>query len=131
MLKKLVATGIVLLLAGSIALAETVRGMLNKIEDDKITVTVREKGKKGKGTEKTFDLAKKVKHSKIKGKDEFEDSSMKALKATLEENKKGTFVILEVEDGKVTEIKHGAFKKRKKKEPTETETEKKKKSKDD
>jgi DNA integrity scanning protein DisA with diadenylate cyclase activity len=118
MLKKF-GCAIAVLMVGSFALAETVRGIITKAGDDEITVTVRVKGEK-KGESKTYKISKKTKILKMKGKDDTEDSTLSALKEAIEKSKgrrKGAFATLEVTDGKVTEIKYGGGRggKRKKK----------------
>jgi len=117
MLKKF-GCAVAVLLVGSIALAETVRGVITEVKDDEITVTVRKKGEK-KGEKKTYKIdAKKVKVLKMKGKDDSEDSSLKALKEVIEKSTgkfKGAFASIEVDGDKATEIKFFSFGKRKKK----------------
>jgi len=118
MLKKF-GCAIAVLLVGSVALAETVRGIITEIKDDEISVTVFKK--KGQEPEKkTYKIdAKKVKVLKMKGKDDSEDSTLKALKEVIEKSKgkrKGAFASIEVKDGTATEIKFFAgFGKKKKK----------------
>jgi len=120
MLKKF-GCAVAVLLIGSIALADTVRGLITKIGDDEITVSVFKK--KGEEPEKkTYKISKKTKVLKMKGKDDNEDSSLKALTEAVEKSSKGkgkfkgTFALIEVDDGKVTEIKYFAgFGKKKKK----------------
>jgi len=119
MLKKF-GCAIAVLLVGSVALAETVRGIITEIKDDEISVTVFKK--KGQEPEKkTYKIdAKKVKVVKMKGKDDSEDSSLKALKEVISKSKgkfKGAFATIEVKDGTATEIKFRTFggKKKKKK----------------
>jgi hypothetical protein len=119
MLKKF-GCAVAVLLVGSIALAETVRGVITEIKDDEITVNVFKK--KGQEPEKkTYKIdAKKVKVVRAKGKDDTEDSSLKALKEVIAKSKgriKGAFATIEVKDGTATEIKFRTFggKKKKKK----------------
>jgi hypothetical protein len=116
------AGAIAVVLVGSFALAETVRGVITEVKDDEIAVTVfKKKGKKG-GEKKTFKIdAKKVKVEKVKGKDDSEASTLAALKKAIEDRKDskfpGVFATIEVDDGKATEIKYrtGFGKKKKKK----------------
>jgi hypothetical protein len=114
----------VLLMLGTVALAEPVFGRITKIEDGKITASV---GKKGEREDKTFSYdAKKLKvfkgvgFNKKEKKAEKEDSTLDALKKAVEGGKgkfKGTFAILEVEDGKVSEVTFFQFRKKGKKKP--------------
>jgi len=117
MLKKF-GCAIAVMLVGSIALAETVRGIITEVKDDEITVTVRVKGEK-KGEKKTFKInAKKVKVSKMKGKDDSEESTLSALKEAIEKSKgrrKGAAAVIEVKDGTATEIKFGGGRRKGKK----------------
>jgi len=120
MIRKFVGASVVLVLVGTIALAETVRGTITKITDDEVTITVREKGKKGKGESKTFKLTPTAKVLKMKGKDDTQDSKLSDLKKAVEEGgKRGVFGSIEVKDDKVTEIKYGGGGRRKKKADTE------------
>jgi hypothetical protein len=113
MLKKFIGA-LVLVLVGSIALADTVRGIINSVDDDKtITVTVRKKGEK-KGEKKTYTLSKDTKYFVIKGKDDKEKSSLPKLKETLKDSK-FVFGSLEVDGDKATEVGYGTFKKKPKK----------------
>jgi hypothetical protein len=121
MIRKFVCASVVLVLVGTIALAETVRGTITKVTDDEVTITVREKGKKGKGEAKTFKLTATAKVLKVKGKDDTEDSKLSDLKKAVEDGgKRGVFGSIEVnDDKKVTEIKYGGGGRRKKKADTE------------
>jgi hypothetical protein len=114
MLRKFVCASVVLVLVGTIALAETVRGTITKVTDDEVTITVREKGKKGKGEAKTFKLSATAKVLKMKGKDDTEDSKLSDLKKAIEDNKRGVLGSIEVKDDKVTEIKYGTLRRKKK-----------------
>jgi len=109
MLKKF-GCAVAVMLVGSIALAETVRGVVSEVKDDSITLTVRVKGEK-RGEKKTFKIGKKVKVSKMKGKDDAEDSTLSALKEAVEKAGKGrrggVRASVEVKDGTATEIKYG------------------------
>jgi len=114
MLKKF-GCAVAVLLVGSIAMAETVRGIITEVKDDEITVNVRVKGER-KGEKKTFKInAKKLKVLKMKGKDDSEDSTLSALKEAIEKSKgrrKGAFATIEVKDGTATEIKFGGGERR-------------------
>jgi len=116
MMRKFVCASVVLVLVGTIALAESVRGTITKITDDEVTITVREKGKKGKGESKTFKLTATAKVFKIKGKDDTEDSKLSDLKKAVEDGgKRGVGATIEVnDDKKITEIKFGALRRKKK-----------------
>jgi len=114
MLRKFVGATAVLLLASSFALAETVQGLVTKIEDNKVTVLVgRKKGDPGK--EMTYDLAKDAKIFRLKGKDDKEDAKAgditKAIEASTAKTK-GVIATLEVSDGKVTEIRFRSLRKK-------------------
>jgi len=86
MLKKF-GCAVAVLLVGSIAMAETVRGIITEVKDDEITVNVRVKGER-KGEKKTFKInAKKLKVLKMKGKDDSEDSTLSALKEAIEKSR--------------------------------------------
>jgi hypothetical protein len=120
MIRKFVCASVVLVLVGTIALAESVRGTITKITDTEVTITVREKGKKGKGEEKTYKLSPTAKVLKMKGKDDTQDSKVSDLKKAVEEGgKRGVLGVIEVKDDKVTEIKYGGGGRRKKKADTE------------
>jgi len=114
MMRKFVCASVVLVLVGTIALAESVRGTITKITDDEVTITVgRKKGEKG--TEKTYKLSTSAKVLKMKGKDDTQASELKDLKKALEDNKRGVLGVIEVKDDKVTEIKYGTLRRKGKK----------------
>jgi hypothetical protein len=121
MLRKFLCASVVLVLVGTIALAETLRGTITKVTDDEVTITVRAgKGKKGKGKEQTFKINAGAKVLKVKGKDDTEDSKLSDLKKAVEDGgKRGVTATIEVnDDKKVTEIKYGGGRRKKK---TDTE----------
>jgi len=106
MLKKF-ACAMAVALIGSIALADTLRGVITAVNDDKtISVTVRVKGEK-KGEKKTVKIGADTKYFKVKGKDDKEKSSLSDLKAALEKAKRGVGASLEVTDGTATEVSFG------------------------
>jgi len=114
MLRKFVCASVVLVLVGTIALAESVRGTITKITYDEVTITVgRKKGEKG--TEKTYKLSATAKVLRMKGKDDTQDSKVSDLKKAVEEGgKRGVLGVIEVKDDKVTEIKYGGGRRKKK-----------------
>jgi len=107
MLRQFVCAAAVLILGGSIALAETVRGTITKIDDKEVTIIVRKKGEK-EGETKTFALATDVKHFKRKGKDDKEAITKTDFTKALEDSKNKLPASIEVnDDKKVTEIRVG------------------------
>jgi len=122
MIRKFAGALIVLVLVGSIAMAETLRGLITKVDKtDGVTIVVREKGKKGKGEPKTFKLAKTFSVLKMKGKDDSEKVELSVIQKAIEDSKgktKGVNGTIEVTDDKVTEIKYGGGRRKKK---TDTE----------
>jgi hypothetical protein len=123
MIRKFAGALIVLVLVGSIAVAETIRGLITKVDKtDGVTIIVREKGKKGKGEEKTFKFAATPTILKMKGKDDSEKVELSVIQKAIEDSKgktKGVAGVIEVEDGKVKEVKYGGGGRRKKKADTE------------
>src|SRR5262245_60682089 len=114
MLRRYVCAAVVVLLVGGIALADTIRGLVTSASDKEITVTVREKGKKGKGTEKTLKVTKKTEVLKRKGKDDTETSSIDALKEAIDNSKgkvKGVRAVIEEDGGTATKITFGGRRK--------------------
>jgi hypothetical protein len=114
MLRRYVCAAVVVLLVGGIALADTIRGLITSASDKEIKVVVREKGKKGKGTEKTLKVTKKTEVLKRKGKDDTETSSIDALKEAIENSKgkvKGVRATIEEDDGTATKITFGGRRK--------------------
>jgi hypothetical protein len=114
MLRRALCAGFVLLAVGGIVLADTIRGVITAANDKEITVNVREKGKRGKGTEKTFKVSADTKIFKAAGKDseptkvsssDFQKAVKDASKA--EGRRKGVFATLEVEGENVTKITYG------------------------
>jgi len=125
MLKKFVGAAIVMILVGSVALAETVTGLITKASDKEITVQkykAGEKGKKGKGEPDGDPIKIKVTSATKIGKrvgfkkdtepetvaaDDFVKLVTKAADA--EKGPKGVFAKIEVEDGKATSITFNTF----------------------
>jgi len=64
MIRRGFAAFAVLFVLGGFVLAETYEGRVTKFDKDELTITIREKGKKGKGTEKTLKVDKDVKITK-------------------------------------------------------------------
>jgi hypothetical protein len=109
MFRRSLAAVVVVLVVSSFVFAETVRGIVTKISDTEVEVTVRKDKDDKEGTKKTYKVTKDTKFMIKKGKDaEAKESSLgdittaveKASKA--EKGPKGQFATLEVEDGKVT-----------------------------
>jgi hypothetical protein len=127
MLRRCLSATVVMFLVAGLILAAEYRGTLTAIEDGQVKITVREKGKKGKGEEKTFKLAKTAKFVK-KGKDaetDIEDGA-KGVTKMISESKgktKGVPVTITTEgEGdkeRVTKITVTAGGKRKKKKDAE------------
>ena len=101
MLGKIVCSVAVLCLSLGVALADEMKGVIEKIDKDKLTFT---EGKKG-AEAKTYDLAKDVKVFRFKGKKD-KELDPDGLKAEPLPNlpKGGVFAVVNVVDGKVTEI---------------------------
>jgi hypothetical protein len=115
MLKKFIGA-VVLVLVGSIALAETLRGVITAVEGDKVSITVRKKGEK-KGEKKEFTLAKDAKIFLVKGKDDKEKKDVSDLKKAIADSKGGKGVIAsvevtDVEKGPITEVNYGGKRKK-------------------
>jgi hypothetical protein len=118
MLKKFVGAAIVMVLVGGVALAETINGVISKIDKEKKELTItsfkkNDEGKFEKGDPKTIKYGTDTKVFKGKGfkKDaEPDDSTLDDLttavsKAAKGEGKmKGVFATVEVTDGKATKI---------------------------
>jgi hypothetical protein len=116
MLQKFIGA-VVLVLVGSIALAETLRGTITAVDGDKVSITVRKKGEK-KGEKKEYTLAKDAKIFLAKGKDDKEKSDVSALKAAIEKSKggkgvQGSVEVTDVEKGPITELTYRAMRKKK------------------
>ena len=105
MFRNLAAAAIVLAVSLGLAMADPVKGRITKIDGKKITVMVGAK-KDAKGEEKTFEAAADVKVSKKAGKDGEKTALTGGLGAAELKNidEKGVGAVLEVTDGKVTEI---------------------------
>jgi len=105
MLQKFIGA-VVLVLVGSIALADTIRGIITKATDKEVTITPFKKGEKG--DEKTFKITDKTTYAKMmgfKGKaEDIDKDGLKVLKEAIEKNKKGVFGSIEETDGKATKI---------------------------
>ena len=112
MLRRSLAAVVVVLAVGSFVFAETVRGIVTKISDKEVEITVRKDKTDKEGTKKTYKITKDTKFVTKKGKEET-DSSLgditKAVEkaAAAEKGPKGQFATLEVEDGKVTKYTAG------------------------
>src|SRR6478672_9418759 len=115
MLRRSLAAVVVVLVVGSFVFAETVRGIVTKISDSEVEITVRKDKEDKEGTKKTYKITKDTKFfvgAKKKG-DEPKESSLgditKAVEkaAAAEKGPKGQIATLEVEDGKVTKYTSG------------------------
>jgi len=104
MFRRGLAAFAVLAVIGGFALAENYQGLITKVEDGKVTITVRKKGEK-KGEEKTFKMAKDANIMNGAGKDKDPTSSTeKELKEAIEKGftikdktTKGAFARIETE----------------------------------
>jgi hypothetical protein len=120
MLRKF-ACAVAVLLVGSIALAETIRGVITAVDKEKgVTITPFKKGEKGEA--KTYPFAGTYTISKVKGKGKDAEKEKIELSAFTKEVEKasdskfkGLFGSVEVTDGKVTAINYGGRGKGKKK----------------
>ena len=115
MLRRYVCAAVVVLLVGSIALADTLRGLITSASDTEVKISVRKKGEKGKGKVHTVKVNKKTEVFKAKGKDDTEKSSIDQLKEAIENSKgkvKGVFGSIEEDDGTATKITYFQLKKR-------------------
>ena len=101
MLQKTVCAVAVLCFGFAAAVADEMTGVINKIDNDKLTFT---EGKKG-AEAKTYDLAKDVKVFRFVGKKQ-KELDPDGLKAEPLPNlpKGGVIAVINVVDGKVTEI---------------------------
>jgi hypothetical protein len=101
MLRRVVCAVAVLGLGVGVVLAEQMAGVITKIDKDQLTF---KQGKKG-AEAKTYDLAKDVKVFRFKGKKE-KELDPDGLKAEPLPNlpKGGVFAVINIVDGKVTEI---------------------------
>jgi hypothetical protein len=104
MLRNILCAVALVALSLGLAMADTVKGRITKIDGGKVTVDGIGAKKGEKGESKTFDLAKDVKVSKKENK---ETSALEGgLKNEMLKDlgKKGVGATLEVNDNKVTEI---------------------------
>jgi len=116
MLKKF-ACALAVMLIGSVALAETVRGIITSATSTEITITpFTGKGKEAKkGEEQKIKVHKDAKVHKAKGKKDKDDSSIDDLVAAIKKTDgKGVFATVEVEDKKATSITYRTFGRKKK-----------------
>jgi len=98
-----IVSAVVALCVSSVALADELKGVINKIDADKVTFT---EGVLMKGVEaKTYDLAKDVKVFRFVGKNQ-KEVDPDGLKAEPLPNlpKGGLLAVINVVDGKVKEI---------------------------
>ena len=99
MLRRCLSAALVLFVLTGFVFAETYRGIITKIDDKEVKVTVRKKGEK-EGVEKTFKVSKDVKISKIgkKGDEPTEvkvDDFTKLVEKASESKRKGVFAKIE------------------------------------
>jgi len=122
MLRRCLSAALVLFVLTGFVFAETYRGIITKIDDKEVKVTVRKKGEK-EGVEKTFKVGKDVKVMRRKGKDaEPETMTVSDLEKAIEKASttkfKGVPATVETEGAgaaeKVTKITITGFGKRKK-----------------
>jgi hypothetical protein len=118
MLRRYVCAAVVVLLVGSIALADTLRGLITSASDTEVKISVRKKGEKGKGKVHTLKVTKKTEVYQAKGKDDVEKSSIDQLKEAISNAKKlkGVVGSIEEDDGTASKITYRVFKRRPKKE---------------
>jgi len=109
MLQKFIGA-VVLVLVGSVALADTIRGMITKADEktSEITITPFKKGGE-KGEAMKLKVGKKTTYFKIVGKgktEEIEKDGLKVLMTAIEKSKdsKGVFGTVEEEKGKASKI---------------------------
>jgi hypothetical protein len=110
MARKFVCAVAILFFGVAAALAEEMIGVITKMDNEKLTFR---EGKKG-AEAKTYDLAKDVKVFRFKGK-KMKELDPDGLKAEPLPNlpKAGVFAVINVVDGKVTEISIPPKKKKK------------------
>jgi hypothetical protein len=101
MLKKF-ACAVALFFVASIALADTVTGLITKASDTEITVVT---GKKDDRKTLKFAITTDTKVFKLKGKKDSEDSTLSALQEAIKNSKGGKGVIGNVEEEKKTATK--------------------------
>lgn len=120
MLRKFVCAAIVSVMLGGVAMAETLFGIISKVDTEKKEITITPFKKKEKGEPQTIKYTGTTKVFKAKGKDDKEDVTIKDLKEAVEGGKgKGAFGKVEVTDGKATEITFFKFKKKEPKKDAE------------
>jgi hypothetical protein len=109
MLRRSVCAAVVALVLGGFVLAETINVVITKIEGDKVTGNIREKGKKEKGAEKSFTLTDKTEFLRRKGKDAEPEKASKddLLKAAEKNKEKGLNATLDVDGTKINKITFG------------------------
>jgi hypothetical protein len=114
MLRRYVCAAVVVLLIGSIALADTLRGLITSASDTEVKITVRKKGEK-KGKVHTLKVGKKTEVYKAKSKDDVEKASIDQLKEAIEKSPKsrGVFGSIDEDDGTATKITYFAGKRKK------------------
>jgi hypothetical protein len=112
MLRTLASAALILALTFSVALADTVKGKITKIDGDTISITVGA-SKTEKGEMKTYTAAKDVKVYKMDKKTKVDVAGGLTAPDFTDLGKKGLAASLEVNgDNKVTEITIGGKKKK-------------------
>jgi hypothetical protein len=128
MLKKFVGAAIVMVLIGGVALAETVRGLVTKIDESKkeITITPQKKGEKGEPQIIKYDDKTTVLKAATKKGDDPATAVLTDLTSALKKvtddpdaKAKGIRATIEVTDGKATKITFGGGRGKRKKTDTE------------
>ncbi|MBX9679174.1 MAG: hypothetical protein K2X38_10460 [Gemmataceae bacterium] len=104
MLRNVLCAFVLLALSLGLAMAESVKGRITKIDGGKVTVEGIGAKKGEKGESKTFDLAKDVKVSKKDKKETIPLEGGLKNEALKDLGAKGVGATLEVNDNKVTEI---------------------------
>jgi hypothetical protein len=122
MLRRSLASALVMFVIAGFVLAEDISGLITKVDGDKVTVKTRDKDKKS--TEKTYTLSKDVKITKAGktkddeptklSKDELSELAKKGFKFK-DKTVEGVFAKITTKDDEVTEIKLGGGFVRKKK----------------
>ena len=111
MLRKVIAASLVLVLSVGVAFADEIRGVITKVEGNKVTFTEM-KGKGQKGEEHTMTVAKDVKvvkgtfnkeTKKLEAGDSLDDGLKNKMFTSIGE--KGVRVLIVTEDKKITEIR--------------------------
>jgi hypothetical protein len=121
MLRRSLAAALVMFVITGFVLAEDIRGLIVKVDGDKITVKSRNKDKET--VEKTYTLSKDVKITKAGKtkddeptkltKDELKDLAKKTTKIG-DKDVEGVFAQITIKDDEATEIKVGAGRRPKK-----------------